>query len=143
MSTDTLHPSLVRQVVAIARELHGRLGSGWSPAIYREALALLLDEAGVATCPGREIGVAPCLENDLVAAAALVIRVMGVGRPRRSLAECLARTGLEEGLLLRFIDGGVESHLVHPDRGVVLDPGHRHALSPHSLTPMEERGAAA
>ncbi len=114
MVTHTLSPTTIRQVVDVAHDLYRRLGSGWSPTIYRDGLTFLLRDAGVATCSGREIGAAPCLARDLVAAGGLVIRVAGVGRPRHTLAECLAATGLASGLLLHFDEAGVEVQAVTP-----------------------------
>jgi len=115
MPTKTLSSSTVRRVIQVARDLYRRLGGGWSPTVYRDGLALLLREAGVATCSGREIGAAPCLARDLVAAGGLVIRVAGVKGPRHLLAECLARTGLQDGLLLYFGDDQVEAIVVRPN----------------------------
>jgi hypothetical protein len=122
MATHTPSPTTIRQVVDVARDLYRRLGGGWSPTVYRDGLVFLLCEAGVPTCPGREIVAAPCLARDLVAAGGLVIRVAGVGRPRHALAECLAATGLASGLLLHFDETGVEAQAVVPPPS--CDPSH-------------------
>jgi len=112
MATQTPPSTPIDRVVDLARDLHCRLGGGWAPAVYLDGLALLLREAGIATCAGREVAAAPCLARDLVSASGLVIRVAGVERPRHLFAECLARTGLNDGLLLYFGDDQVEAMVV-------------------------------
>jgi len=145
MPTPTLSSTTAERVVHAARELHRRLGGGWSPTVYRDGLALLLGEAGIATCAGAEIGAAPCLARDLVTASSLVVRVVGVGRPRHPLADCLARTGLEVGLLLRFCDDAVEATVVHPTEGADDRPAAGEAIHRRGerSTPMERRGSSA
>jgi len=145
MPTNTVSPITVRKVVDVARDLHRRLGGGWSPTVYRDALALLLGEAGIATCPGCEIGAAPCLARDLVTAGNLVIRVAGVGRPRYPLAECLARTGLKDGLLLHFGDDQVEAMVVRPTDSVgdCAAEGGEANLPLEPSTPRKGRGSRA
>lgn len=145
MVTKSLSPTTLRQVVDVARDLHRRLGGGWSPTVYRDGLALLLCEAGIATCAGRQIGAAPCLARDLVAASSLVIRVAGVKRQGRPLAECLARTGLEAGVLLNFGNDQVEATVVR-STGTAADPVAEHGgggRTPESPTIAERCGNRA
>ena len=133
------------QVVELARDLYRRLGGGWSPTIYRDALALLLGEAGIATCAGAAIGVAPCLASDLVVVGGLVVRVVGVGRPAEPLTDCLACTGLSAGLLLRFGGERLAATEVAPAGGVEGPPAGRAAVrcALEPSTPMEGRGRRA
>ena len=145
MVTQTLSTPSSEQVVELARDLYRRLGGGWSPTVYRDAFALLLGEAGIATCAGAAIGVAPCLASDLVVGGALVVRVVGAGRPAEPLADCLACTGLSAGLLLRFGGERLAATEVAPAGGVEGPPASlgavRRALEPP--TPMEGRGRRA
>jgi GxxExxY protein len=110
--------ALARQVIGLAMKVHNALGAGFVETIYRNALIIELNRAGIphevhVTLPvmyeGAEVGI---FQADLIVQGELIVELKAVeslcSAHSAQLVNYLAATKIDEGLLLNFGAGSLE-----------------------------------
>jgi hypothetical protein len=114
-----------RQILALAQEIHGLLGAGWSEALYRDALLILCEERLIPFRRAAGVRGAGPVRAAIVCCGSILVRVCDRFVEQRGLRRSLVAAGLERAVLLRFAEQGVISQIVRVDlpvHAVMGDP---------------------
>ena len=106
------HQELSHRIIAAAHNVHNELGHGFFEKVYKNALAIELEEAGI-TC-NREVSLPVTFHDrivgdyyaDLIVENKIIVEIKAVARIESihevQLVNYLKATGLNVGLLINF-----------------------------------------
>jgi GxxExxY protein len=131
--TQTPAAELIRQVIDRAKEVHERMGPGFSNEVYEACLAIELAEADLpfesgrvltATYEGQELDYR--CETDLIVASTLLLQIEAAETielaHEQKLRTCLWMGGYPSGLLLNFNVATMEDGIFHMAGNTAEEP---------------------